>query len=60
MEVSAVVLEEQTQNEGLVVRLAANGLIPCRVRETLRAMFDLLNKCASRSICNPRLCSRSH
>lgn len=50
MEVSAVVLEEQTHHEGLCVRLAANGLIPCGVRDTLRAMFDLLDKCAGRSI----------
>ena len=50
MEVSAVVLEEQTQHEGLIVRLAANGLIPRDVRDTLRAMFKLLNKCAGRSI----------
>lgn len=50
MEVSAVVLEEQTQREGLVVRLAANGLIPRGVRDTLIAMFSLLNKCAGRSI----------
>ncbi len=49
-EVSAVALEEQTQHEGLVVRLAANGLIPRGVKETLGAMLDLLNKCASRSI----------
>lgn len=60
MEVSAVVLKEQTQHEGLLVRLAADGLIPCGVRDTLKAIFNLLNKCASRSICNPHVFSPSH
>ena len=60
MEVSAVVLEEQTQHGGLLVRLAANGLIPRGVRDTLRAMFNLLNKCASRCICSPHVFSTSH
>ena len=59
-EVSAVALEEQTQHEGLVVRLAANGLVPCAVKDTVRAIFDLLNKCASRGICNPGVFSHSH
>lgn len=59
-EVSAVALEEQTQCQGLVVRLAANGLIRWGVKGTLRAMFDLLNKCASRSIWNPLVFSDSH
>lgn len=60
LEISAVALEEQKQQEGLVVRLAANGWIPCGVRDTLRAMFNLLNKCASRSTCGPRVFSDSH
>ena len=50
-EVSAVVLEEQYEPGGLIIRLAANQSIPRGVEDTLRAMFDLLSQCSSRSIC---------
>ena len=54
-EVSAVALEEQDEPGGLIVRLAANQSVPRGVEDTLRAMFDLLSQCSSRSICVQKL-----
>ena len=54
-EISAVVLEEQYEPGGLIIRLAANESVPRGVEDTLRAMFDLLSQCSSRSICVQRL-----
>ena len=53
-EISAVALEEQDEPGGLIVRLAANQVIPRGVEDTLRVMFDLLNQCSSRSIYVPK------
>ena len=54
-EVSAVVLEEQHEPRGLIIRLATNQSVPRGVEDTLRAMFDLLNQCSSRSSCVQKL-----
>lgn len=54
-EVSAVALEEQYEPGGLIIRLAANQSVPRGVEDTLRAMFNLLSQCSSRSICVQRL-----
>lgn len=48
--VSAVGLEESTDPLGLVIRLAANGLVPLKVADTFKAIFDLLHRCAIKSV----------
>lgn len=50
--VSAVGLEESTDPLGLVIRLAANGFVPQIVPGTFKAIFDLLHRCAIKSIFN--------
>lgn len=46
--VSAVGLEEST--DGLVIRLAANGFVPQKVADIFKAIFDLLHRCAIKSV----------
>ena len=46
--VSAVGIEEFTNNSGLVVRLAVNDTFPQHVIEALRTLFNFLQQCASR------------
>lgn len=48
--VSAVGLEESTDHLGLVIRLAANGLVPRKVTDTFKVIFDLLHRCAIKSV----------
>ncbi len=48
--VSAVALEESVDPVGLVIRLAANGVVPQKIAETFRPIFDLLRRCAARSV----------
>lgn len=48
-EVSAVVLEETAKQSGLIFRLAANGPVSNTVIHTLKAMLNLLHRCATRS-----------
>lgn len=48
--VSAVGLEESTDPLGLVIRLAANGFVPQKVADIFKAIFDLLHKCAIKSV----------
>lgn len=48
--VSAVGLEESIEPLGLVIRLAANGPVPQKVAHTFKAIFDLLHKCAIKSV----------
>ena len=50
-EIAAVVLEEQSESGGLIIRLAVNESVPRGVEDTLRAMFDLLSQCSRRSNC---------
>jgi hypothetical protein len=51
--VSAVGLEEAAEQDGVVVRLAANEGIRENVQETLEAIFGLLEQCASGSTLKP-------
>lgn len=48
--VSAVGLEESTDPLGLVIRLAANGRVPLKVADTFKTIFDLLHRCAIKSV----------
>lgn len=48
--VSAVGLEESIDPLGLVIRLAANDLVPRKVEDTFKVIFDLLHRCAIKSV----------
>lgn len=48
--VSAVGLEESINPLGLVIRLAANDLVPRKVEDTFKVIFDLLHRCAIKSV----------
>ena len=48
--VSAVAIQERSDGLGLIIRLAANdGVLP-EVKDTLRAMLDLLASCARQGV----------
>lgn len=51
--VSAVGLEENSGQSGIIVRIAANEGVRKDVQETLETIFGLLKQCASRSMLNP-------
>ena len=48
--VSAATVEECTDGSGLTIRLAANDGVPPAVADTLRAMLELLARCAERGV----------
>lgn len=47
--VSAVGLEQRIERHGLIIRLAANEVVPKQVPEAFKNMFDILGNCASKS-----------
>lgn len=51
---SAVCIEEASNTEGLVVRLAANGGVSLAVREAIEGILDLLVDCAQKSLSTPQ------
>jgi hypothetical protein len=48
--VSAIGIEEADEHRGLIVRLAANDVIPGNVPRTLEMMFHIVKQCAMKSM----------